>query len=285
MRIFYNITTATVILFSNFVAIPSMADELISSPISSSKVAENITLQKISVIFQDKVTKRIQVPLSVQNSYGMLVSENLSKSGYIDFPAQFIIVVDRNPHVQTAFIFWLDKKTVDIDNISMMLIGAAPIASGSSGKFDHYITPTGVFRHAINNPDYRAEGTKNENGIMGYGKKGMRVYDFGWQDAEKAWGKPDIRKIRFQMHATDPGYLESRLGTPGSKGCVRIPSQLNEFIDHFGIIDAEYDQSIARGEKLWVLKKDREQTPWSGSLLIVVDSGETNVPLWLKLKK
>ena len=43
--------------------------------------------------------------------------------------------------------------------------------------------------------------------------------------------------MRLQMHATDPDHLEQRLGTAQSKGCIRIPASLNEFIDRHGVLD------------------------------------------------
>jgi len=139
-----------------------------------------------------------------------------------------------------------------------------------------------VFEHSIANPDFRAEGTKNENGIRGYGLKGMRVYDFGWQKAIKGWGYKDEGDLRLQMHATDP-ILERRVGTAQSKGCVRIPASMNLFIDRHAILDADYDVALAQGQALWVLPKDRQPTPWSGRFLIVVDTGRTERPAWSPL--
>jgi hypothetical protein len=138
----------------------------------------------------------------------------------------------------------------------------------------------GVYEHKLL-VDFRAQGTKNENGIRGYGSKGMRVWDFGWFPATKGWGKsPGSGDIRFQMHATDPSVLEPKLGSPGSKGCVRIPESLNKFIDHYGVLDAAYEQAIATGQKAaWVLPKDREGTAFSGRYLVVIDTSEAPVGL------
>ena len=118
----------------------------------------------------------------------------------------------------------------------------------------------------------RAEGTKNKFGIRGYGRKGTRVYDFGWVPAAKGWGNGGMSVMRLQMHATDPDRLEPRLGTAQSKGCIRIPASLNELIDHYGVLDADYQEKIDDGRRLWVLRGDRTPTPWSGRYLVVVDS-------------
>jgi hypothetical protein len=82
------------------------------------------------------------------------------------------------------------------------------------------------------------------------------------------------------MHATDPKLLEKKLGTPQSKGCIRIPATLNTFLDHYGILDGDYDKAMAAGITFWVLPKTREVTSWSGRFLVVVDTGCTKRPAW-----
>jgi hypothetical protein len=80
------------------------------------------------------------------------------------------------------------------------------------------------------------------------------------------------------MHATDPALLEKKLGTPQSKGCIRIPATLNTFIDHYGILDGDYEKAMTEGMTFWVLSKTREATPWSGRFLVVVDTGRSKRP-------
>jgi hypothetical protein len=80
------------------------------------------------------------------------------------------------------------------------------------------------------------------------------------------------------MHATDPDLLEKKLGTPQSKGCIRIPATLNTFIDHYGILDGAYEKAMTEGMTFWVLSKTREATPWSGRFLVVVDTGRRKGP-------
>ena len=108
----------------------------------------------------------------------------------------------------------------------------------------------------------------------------MRVYDFGWQTAQKGWDGGGEANLRLQMHATDPDLLEQKLGTPQSKGCIRIPATLNAFLDHYGILDGDYEKAMAAGMTFWVLSQTREATPWSGRFLVVVDTGRTERPAW-----
>jgi hypothetical protein len=85
------------------------------------------------------------------------------------------------------------------------------------------------------------------------------------------------------MHATDPKFLEVRLGTIQSKGCIRIPTTLNTFIDRYAILDADYEQAMAAGQTFAVLSKTRKPGPWSGRYLVVVDTGRTSRPGWSRL--
>jgi hypothetical protein len=43
------------------------------------------------------------------------------------------------------------------------------------GRCAHFETATGVFVHALSNPDWHAQGTQTELGIHGDGAKEMRV--------------------------------------------------------------------------------------------------------------
>src|SRR5262252_1994783 len=59
----------------------------------------------------------------------------------------------------------------------------------------------------------------------------------------KGWGTGEEGDIRLLLHATDPDYLEKRLGRPASKGCVRIPAAMNRFLDRHGVLDADYERA------------------------------------------
>lgn len=181
---------------------------------------------------------------------------------------QFVLVVDRAPHAQAAVLWWLPPEG-GFD--AARVVGASPVSTGRATGYDHFETPLGVFPHSLANPDFRAEGTPNAQGICGYGARGMRVFDFGRQQGWRGWGGGGWGQMRLQMHATDPQRLEPRLGTQQSKGCIRIAASLNRFLDHHGVLDADYDAAIARGESFWVLRPDRQVTPWAGRWLVVVD--------------
>ncbi|MFM0247527.1 L,D-transpeptidase [Paraburkholderia sediminicola] len=226
-------------------------------------------------VFAQDVTRRLKVPAVEQRAYAERLQTALGENTLGNLSGEYVVMVDRNANVQALFIYF---RATPAD--SWQMIGASPVSTGRPGEYDHFITPLGVFEHTPSNMDFRSEGTLNENHIRGYGKRDMRIFDLGWAQGERGWGKGGMSQMRFQMHATDPDRLEPLLGIRHSKGCVRIPASLNAFLDHYGILDAEYAALVESGKSLWVLKSDRQVTPWAGRYIVVVDSERKSRPAW-----
>jgi len=233
----------------------------------------------LRVEFAKTVTRHLSLPQEMVTSYTYALNENLRISGYLPDSPQYIVLVDRNPNIQAVMIFWGDS------NSGWQLIGAAPVSTGLPGTFDHFLTPLGVFNHSLDNPDFRAEGTKNEFGFKGYGEKGLRVYDFGWVEEARGWGNGEKMMMRLQMHSTDPDLAENLLGVPRSKGCIRIPAAVNTFIDRYGLLDFDYDAGVEKGLNYWVLRKDRIPTSTPGRYLVVIQSNADTRPVWSPIPK
>lgn len=205
----------------------------------------------------------------ISASWTLLARSQWTASSHDPTRPQIVLVVDRNPHIER-----LTVMLVQANDGEWIPIGTVPVSTGQSGRKNHYITPTGVFTNDTSRLGYRAEGTKNENGIRGLGARGMRVWDFGWQEANKGWhGNGASGPIRLEMHATDPTYLESRLGRPASEGCIRIPAAFNRFMDLNGLIDRDYENaSIDDPRFAALLPKSRTPTSIAGNTVIVIDS-------------
>lgn len=229
--------------------------------------------------FTREVDRRLDVPEDEQRLYVGWLAAALTEAGRPDLPPQAVVLVDRNANVQAAFVLLRTPEP------GWFWLGASPVSTGRTGSFEHFRTPLGVFAHSLDNPDFRAEGTYNENGIRGYGVRGMRVYDFGWVVAERGWGRGGLSPMRLQMHATDPARLEPRLGRAESKGCIRIPATLNAFLDRHGVLDADYEQALARGESPWVIRPGRLPLPWPGRYLVVIDSHTAVRPAWAPIPR
>ncbi|KVK81890.1 hypothetical protein WS90_15290 [Burkholderia cepacia] len=246
-------------------------------PPLSAEEAKNATTRAVDMRkrFTQEVTRRLNVPASEQRAYGQRLQAALADADLGDLAGEYVAMVDRAPNVQALFIYFRATPAN-----AWLMIGASPVGTGLPGKYDHFLTPLGVFHHSPDNMDFRAEGTTNENGIRGYGRRDMRIYDFGWVDGERGWGKGGVSPMRFQMHATDPDRLESLLGIRHSKGCVRIPASLNTFLDRHGLLDDDYQARVEAGKSLWVLRRDRDITPIAGRYLVVIDSARKTRPAW-----
>ncbi|KVG32373.1 hypothetical protein [Burkholderia diffusa] len=246
-------------------------------PPLSADEAKNATERAIDMRkrFTQEVTRRLNVPASEQRAYGVRLQNALADADLGDLAGEYVAMVDRAPNVQALFIYFRATPSN-----AWLMIGASPVGTGWPGKYDHFLTPLGVFHHSPDNMDFRAEGTTNDNGIRGYGVRDMRIYDFGWVDGERGWGKGGKSPMRFQMHATDPDRLEPLLGIRHSKGCVRIPASLNTFLDRHGILDDDYQARVEAGKSLWVLRRDRDITPIAGRYLVVIDSARKTRPAW-----
>jgi hypothetical protein len=229
-------------------------------------------------VFARNVTRRLKVPAAEQRAYADRLETALEANTLGNLSGEYVVLVDRNANIQALLIYF---RAVPAD--AWQMIGASPVATGRPGEFDHFITPLGVFEHTPANMDFRSEGTQNENHIRGYGRRDMRIFDLGWAQGERGWGKGGVSQMRFQMHSTDPDRLEPLLGIRHSKGCVRMPASLNAFLDHYGVLDAEYAALIDSGKSLWVLKSDRQITPWAGRYIVVVDSARKSRPAWAPL--
>jgi hypothetical protein len=236
--------------------------------------AADATVLELDAQFARQVDHRLELPVQDQGRYTGLVQQALAQAQLKDLPAQTLLVVDRNPFIQAAFLLLLTPAG------EWHWVGATAVSTGKPGGFEYFITPTGVFLHSPDNPDYRAEGTYNKNHIRGYGVRNMRVFDFGWQMAERTWDQEGSSPMRLAVHATDPERLEARFGSIASEGCIRIPASLNHFLDHYGVLDADYEVALAEGKPLRALLPDRQPLRWAGRYLVVIDSEATERPLW-----
>lgn len=254
--------------------IPAMPAPATAADTPSTRVDMAVEVLRLQAALAHDVPHLVtRTPASDANWIALARAELAGASAAIDRP-QLIVVVDRSPRVQQLAILLAAPAADD-----WRVIGGTKVSTGSMGRFDHYITPRGVFHVTPAILGFRAEGTLNENGIRGLGAKGMRVWDFGWQVAAKGWhadpGKPDRTPIRLMLHATDPDKLEQRIGQPASQGCIRIPSAMNRFLDHHGVLDLEYERAAATEIRFRaLLPRDRDPSPLAGNTLVVIDSSD-----------
>jgi hypothetical protein len=182
---------------------------------------------------------------------------------------QLVLIVDRAPQGQ------LLAMTLAQPDGDWRILGARHVSTGKPGRLQHFKTPVGVLLNDGSELGYRAQGTFNQFHIRGLGVKGMRVWDFGWQTSDD-WRTPGATMaVRVEMHATDPDVLEERIGRADSEGCIRLPDQLNRFLDRHGIVDAAIERlGETDGGYRALLSPELDPTPLAGDAVIVVDSSE-----------
>ncbi len=215
--------------------------------------------------FADLVPPQYQVELTpeIQEAMDMAIRSYPEVQALTE--PEFLVVVNRHPNAQSMSVVVTDGQSVEY-------VGSAKTSTGHLNRKGYFQTPIGIFENKREFGNYRAQGTKNDNGVRGLGTKGMRVFDFGWQDSIASWGARGPASIRLQMHATDPDLLEQRLGSPASKGCVRIQTGVNTFIDTYGVLDKHYTGSDTE-EPGWVLSKAKKMSKYDGRYMVVMEQG------------
>jgi hypothetical protein len=215
-----------------------------------------------------QVPKIIVLPPQSQAAVVARTAHVIETSGMVIDQPQLLLAVDRNPAIQEIHLV-LARPAGE----RWEVIGSAHVSTGKPGRREHFKTPIGVFLNDASILGYRAQGTYNENHVRGLGVHGMRVWDFGWQTTENWRTAGTTTQIRLEMHATDPDVLEPRIGRPDSEGCVRVPTALNRFLDHYGVIDADLERAAATDLRFRaLLPADREPTAIAGHALVVYDS-------------
>jgi len=183
--------------------------------------------------------------------------------------SQYFVYVDRNPDRQLIFLGYYDATAARAELVGGDLVSTGLLRRGQ----DSFLTPTGVFEHLPDNFGFRAQGTKNRQGWRGFGSKGSRVWDFGFQQSPREFRQGVYEsQMRLLMHATDPDQGEPRLGRMDSKGCVRVSSDMNRFLDRRSILDRHYERLAAEKPDMWLLAPDRIPVSAPGSFLVVGDT-------------
>lgn len=237
--------------------------------LTSFAMAQNPTNENVKNVFEDFA--KLKKSQTISTEYNEIVKKEVTNylsqapANFDKKNSQYFIVVDSSFKKQNLMLAFWDSSTQSFQLSSNL----TKVSTGNIGRVHYYITPTGWVEQIPENGTYRAQGTKNENGIRGYGAKGMRVWDFGWQNAYTGWMKrPEVHQIRMQMHATDPQFLEQRLGNPASQGCIRLSAETNQFLDNHAIID----KNIENSSMAWSLKKERSKVDNQGSFVLVINS-------------
>jgi hypothetical protein len=189
------------------------------------------------------VTLRLHVPADDARLYGSIVEMQLCNRGRTLLEPQYLLVIDRNPWVQAALLYWRLLPG------SYELVGASPVSAGAN-PFDRARPVQDLFERV----DARA------------GRGRQRVYDFRAPGGEPIDSGSAL--LRLQMRAAD-ARAERRLGSPCPDGCILLPASLISFLDEYGVLD---DGAMASAQ--------RHLLPYRGRHLLIVDSERDERPEW-----
>lgn len=208
--------------------------------------------------YEEQVDLRLRLPAEDVHLYGSTVEEELLDYEQIMLAPQYLLVVDSNPNVQAAFLFWRLMEG------HYRLIGASP-ASTAGPVLPHRLeSPQGLFDQTP-----AAVQTRPVSSSL---RRGLRVYDFSPQRARTEAGTAAHSNMRLQARAADRKAARF-LGSAQSDGCILLPSTLISFLDEFGVLDAA-------GTSARPARADRPPLPYRGRYLLVVDSERDERPQW-----
>ena len=202
--------------------------------------------------YEREVAPRLDVPDDEVRLYGGITEMQLYNLGRELPDPQYLLVIDGNPHVQAAMLFWRLLPG------SYQLVGASPVSTAAAEP----ASPQGLFEQARGVSTHAAcARTQCDRGML-------RVYDFGWQHTTARIGASPNSEMRLQVRAADR-QAERRLGAPCEDGCILLPSRLISFLDEYGVLDDGVSGRV-----------QRHVLPYRGRHLMVVDSERDERPPW-----
>lgn len=204
--------------------------------------------------YRRDVVPRLAMPADEVRLYGGIAELQLYNVGRELLQPQYLLVIDSNPYVQAAMLFWRLLPG------SYELVGASPVST-SAAKGGEINAVQGLFEQGqAGNVDGSCART------CGRGKQ--RIYDFAWQPTNQGFAAPGIADLRVQVRGAD-ARAQRRLGTPCPEGCILLPASLISFLDEYGILD---DGLPGRAQ--------RHVLPYRGRHLMLVDSEREERPEW-----
>lgn len=213
------------------------------------RAAAVLTPYELARAYDRGVSRRLLPPPDEVRLYGVLAEMQLADAGRELRAPQYLLVVDTNPQVQAALLFWRLLPG------SWGLVGASPVSTGGAAAGAPE-PPNGVFEQAGASTPCR-------------GPCPARVYDFGWHRAPRTMAGVEPARVHVQMRGADRA-ADRRLGRRCSSDCILVPATLIAYLDRYGLLDGEGPG----------VGPARAQLPYRGSRLLLVDSERDERPAW-----
>lgn len=215
-------------------------------PHLAANAAPIYTPYEVAEQFERRVATRLRTPKGDEERlYTCLAELHLLSEQQALIEPQYLLLVDRNPHVQSALLAWR------LASGAWKWLGAVPVSTGIPNGDGQAETPRGLFDQS----QPRA------------GDRRPRTYDFRWQRAFQAGAPDGSRSVRLE--AADR-KRERQLGIRcTTDGCILLPASMAEFLDEFGLLDGDEPPQPLR-----------RQVPYRGRYLLIIDSEREDRPDW-----
>lgn len=204
--------------------------------------------------YRREVSPRLAMPADEVRLYGGIAELQLYNVGHALVAPQYLLVIDGNPYVQAAMLFWRLLPG------SYELVGASPVST-SAPTADGPGTVQGLFEQE---PDDKVDASC----VRSCGRGRQRIYDFDRQPPNQGLAARGASDLRVQVRGADR-RAQHRLGAPSPDGCILLPASLISFLDEYGILD---DAAPGRVQ--------RHVLPYRGRHLMLVDSEREERPEW-----
>ena len=211
------------------------------------------TPHELRQAYRREVRRRLEVPRDEVRLYGSVAELQLFSTRQELVAPQYLLMVDCNPHVQAALLFWRLLAG------SYELVGASPVSTGEAADPPRAVR--GLFE-AAGFAGGESACAQSPSRLCRSGD--LRVYDFGWP---RNHGRARAGDLRVQVRGAD-GAAAQRLGSPCAEDCILLPASLVAFLDEYGVLD----EGSGRPQ--------RHVLPFRGRHLLVVDSEREERPEW-----
>ena len=207
--------------------------------------------------YRHQVDLQLSLPAEEVRLYAAAAEEELIDYDEVLRAPQYLLVVDSNPNVQAAFLFWRLMAG------HFQLIGASPVSTAGPLRSPRLESPHGLFDQTHSAAAVHSAATPSRS---------LRIYDFNSRRAHVAPGSAGRLDRRLQARAADRQSVRF-LGSARSDGCILLPASLVSFLDEFGVLDAGTASTAAAAA-------GRQRLPYPGRYLLVIDSERDERPPW-----
>jgi hypothetical protein len=210
------------------------------------------TPHELREAYRKQVRQSLHVPQDEVRLYGGISELQLFGDGRELLAPQYVLVIDRNAHVQAAFLFWRLVAG------SYELIGASPVSTSAaaSGPVTEQL---GLFEAGA------ALGGVECDRRLSSACRTRGIHDPGGHHVRH--GSAATRALWLRVRGADR-EAERHLGRPCAEDCIVLPASLIRFLDGYGVLSDGTD------------RPQRHVLPYRGRYLLLVDSERDERPSW-----